>query len=366
MNLSKLVKRYLVILEETAYEVPISHYEYDYEDEYTDEIYGIEEPEDEDAEDFEETEEYTETAETAETKEIFREERPYGYEDTKKRTKRDEPEKTNEINEETLKSLAREVITEYSGIEREKTNELVAGVIVAQAQKTAELIINHTLESAKQEFSNVTDRGYSDGFAEGRKEALSTLEPALKKIAALTESIAKVQDLMIENFKDGIFSIISEISSKIIHREIDSNDEYLIELYRDALKTIKVEEFVTLTVSESQLDFAVRNADLFKEAVSGIKDFKIISDKDAHRGTLIVETASTIADASHYVQEEKIDEILEQIRKNLVIPQSSEELEEIEKIKTIHAENSGYQNGVNGTNGHDEILEDFGDLDDVG
>ena len=319
MNMSKLVKSGSVIFKPDAYEIPISQY-----DSYAEELEipeNIIEPEEE----HEIIDEVTE--------EIKRE----------------------EIDKESLKNFALETIEEYSNQVQGKTSKLIGEEIIAQSQRTAELIVKHTLESAKFELTSVISQGYADGFAEGKSEAVSVIEPALAKIAVLTESIANLQDLMLESFKDGIFSIISEISNKIIHREIEAGDEYMLELYKDAVKSIKAEEFVTVTVSESQIDFAVRNADLFKAAVSHIQDFKIAAEKDADRGTMIVETARSMADSSYYIQEDKIARILEQLKNTLVIPQSEEEIDEIEKIKNMRDENLGYLNSLN----YGEDLENF-------
>jgi hypothetical protein len=134
-------------------------------------------------------------------------------------------------------------------------------------------------------------------------------------------------------------------------------------LFKDAVKSIKVEEFVTLTVSESQIDFATRNTDLFKAAVSNVKDFKIIAEKDANSGTMIVETASSMADASYYVQEEKIDAILEQMKDTLIIPQSAEEIEELEKIKNMREENLDYLNSLDYNFEENINLENYENID---
>jgi flagellar assembly protein FliH len=320
--MSKLVKGHAVLVDSAAYEVPISRDDYYYEPE----------EELEDIEDIEEAEDIEEPAEEPEEP---------GESDEERRAREQMQQ------EAMLKTLAREIIVEHSNQTQGKTSELVGEEIIAQAQKTAELIINHTLESTKREFDNVIAQGYADGFAEGRSEALSVIDPALGKLALLTEAVAKAQDLMLENFKDGIFSIISEISSKIVHREVNSGDEYLLGLFKEAVKKIKVEEFVTVTVSESQIDFAVRNADLFKSAVASVKDFKIVGEKDAKGGTMIVETAKAMADASYYVQQDKIDAILEQMKDALIIPQSAEEIAELEKIKSMREENLDYLNSLN-------------------
>jgi flagellar biosynthesis/type III secretory pathway protein FliH len=306
MNMSKLVKSSAVILDSSAYMLPVTRPEI--HEDIIDEADAAEElPEDE-----------------IESEDIPEKERKAAVNEEIKA-------KREEIDKEALKNFAHEIISEHSSQTQGRTSELVGEEIITQAQRTAELIINHTLESAKFELTNVIAQAYADGFAEGKAEALSVIEPALGKLAGLTEAVANIQDMMLDNFKDGIFSIISEISSKIIHREISAGDEYLLELYKDALKSIKAEEFVTVTVGESQIDFAVRNADIFKEAVSHIQDFRIIAEKDAKPGTMIVETAKSIADASYYIQEEKIDVILQQLKDTLIIPQSAEEIEELEK-----------------------------------
>lgn len=203
--------------------------------------------------------------------------------------------------------------------ETERTSQLVGEEIISQAQRTADLIINHTLENAKAELNNALSQGYSDGFETGKSEALSIISPALGKINALTDAIMQIQNQMLEDFKDEMFNIIAEVSKKILHREIEEKDEYLITLFSDAINNIRAENFVTVTVSEAQAEFAVRNIDLFKAKISNIDDFKIIPDKNAERGTMIVETAKTVADASFNVQIAAIDSILERMKENLSV-----------------------------------------------
>ena len=207
-----------------------------------------------------------------------------------------------------------------------ETTELIAEEIVAQAQKTADIIISHTLESTKRELDAAISQGYNDGYSEGKSEALKIIEPSLLKIKILVDSIKKMQDKMLDEFKDGMFNIISEISGKILHKEIDEKDEYLVELFADAVKNIKTESFVTITVSGAQIDFAMRNVDLFRSQVANINDFKIVSDKNASKGTMVVETANALADASYAVQQEKINSVISQMKENLSVLESSEDM----------------------------------------
>jgi len=104
-----------------------------------------------------------------------------------------------------------------------------------------------------------------------------------------------------------------------LKKEIDEKDEYLLILYEEALKDIKTESFVTVTVSEMQSEFALRNIDLFRAKVANIGDFKIITDKNAERGTMVVETAKTVADASFAVQMDEINAVLDRMKENINI-----------------------------------------------
>jgi flagellar biosynthesis/type III secretory pathway protein FliH len=194
-----------------------------------------------------------------------------------------------------------------------------AGEIIAQAKQSAELIVSHTLENARLELNSAITQGYTEGFEAGRSEAAGMIAPALEKVGKLSGTVGQMQDEMLDAFKDEMFGMISEISKKIIHREINGNDEYLLTLFEDALKGIKAENQVTVTVSESQAEFAVRNIDLFRSRIAHInaEDFMIVSDRDAPAGTMIVETDKTVADASCEAQLGKIDGVLKQIRANL-------------------------------------------------
>jgi len=219
-------------------------------------------------------------------------------------------------------------IKHSQGGAREKTTELIGDEIIAQSQKTAEIIISHALETAQRELNDVVSQGYKDGYEDGKSEALKIIEPSMLKINIMVDSIKKMQDKMLDEFKGGMFNIISEISRKILHKEITEKDEYLVELFADAVKNIKAEEYVTVTVSGAQINFAMRNIDLFRAEVANISDFKIIPDKNAEKGTMVVETANALADASYAVQQEKIDSIISQMRDNLKVLNSSPEFEE--------------------------------------
>lgn len=241
--------------------------------------------------------------------------------------------------------------------------------IIEQAMKAAETIINHTLDSAKAELNNAISAGYADGFETGRNESIKVIEPALNKINVLTETITKLQDKMLYEFRDNMFNIISEISSKIVHKEVDENNHYLVGLFSDAIKNVKAEEFVTVTVAESELKIATRNIDLFLAEIPHIKDFKILPDKNSGKGTMIVETAKAVVDASIDVQLENVETLLEQMKENLNIPNTTDDIIKTPSLRSMRERADGYQDGDDGGGYADaengDIIQNYGDMDDI-
>ena len=265
----------------------------------------------------------------------------------------DEAAKKTEIQEqqesEILAHMERLEELSNQAKEIERTSKLVADKIIAQAQRTADIIVSHTVENAKTELNEVMSQGYSYGYEAGRAEAMNIIEPALNKIALLTEAVKQMQDKMLEDFKDEMFDIISEISKKIIHKEINENDEYLLSLFGDAVKDIRAENYVTVTVSESQADFAIRNIDLFKEKVANIEDFRIIADENSERGTMIVETVKTVSDASVNIQAEAIDNIIDRMKENFSLMLSSfENADNLKNLSNLNADNFDYSGNPGG------------------
>jgi len=238
----------------------------------------------------------------------------------------EEPEEYGQYEEPAAEKITPEPEKEAVTIDGEAIKKEIIEQAHSQARRTADLIVSHTLETAKAELDAAIAKGYSDGFESGRSEALGVVAPALEKIGLLADAVTRAQDSMLEEFRDEIFGIIAEISRKVLHREIDEKDEYLLVLFEDALKDIKAEEFVTVTVGESQAEFALRNIDLFKAQVANIDDFKIIADKDAGRGTMIVETAKSVADASFEVQLGEVEVILERMKEKLAFGSEDGEL----------------------------------------
>lgn len=347
LSKSKIVKGYSVNLAEDKFTIPVSPPELEIEIEIESEL----------DEDIENPEEDIDTGVDIDEKKPEKIEKPAEKMLSQQREISPQEAEIKDLQADILAHMEKLGELTEKAKEIESTSRLIGEEIIGQAQRTADLVINHTLESAKTELNNALSQGYSDGFEAGKNEAMNIISPALDKIKIMNDAVLQIQDKMLEDFRDEMFNIIAEISKKILHREIDEKDEYLITLFSDAVKDIRAENYVTVTVSEAQADFAVRNIDLFRAKVANIEDFKIIPDKNADRGTMIVETAKTVADASFNVQIESINNILDRMKENLLIPASdlisSEDNSHNINIDIDNGGLSGLDFGLDGEDGAD-------------
>lgn len=228
--------------------------------------------------------------------------------------KKEEEPKAQEISEEHLKEI--EKMYEDADRYAEKTHR--------DAYRSAEIILNHTLSTAKQELEEAARQGFAEGFEEGRRQAESVIAPALKKIETFMNSIFKVEESMLYEFREKMFVMVSEAAKKLIHKEIKENDSYIVSLFSDAMRDMRAEDFVTITVSDYDIEFVTAHKHLFLSEIGELNDFKIIADKDSPKGTLIIETEKSVVDASIGVQLKNIEALFERLKLNLSIEEIKE------------------------------------------
>lgn len=289
----------------------------------------------------------------------------YEIEAEKEAVKEEMPPEIPAVSEEHIKEIERM----YE--EAEKYAEKTRG----DAYRSAEIILNHTLSSARDKLEEAERIGYSQGFEEGKRQAESVISPALKKIGAFMNGILKVEDDMLREFREKMFLMVSESAKKLIHKEISANDDYIVSLFSDAMRDMRAEEFVTVTVSDYDADFVTAHKQLFLSEIGNLNDFRIITDKDASKGTLIIETEKSVVDASLGIQLENIDALFEKLKMALSIEEiknsvdavlnsavKADDKREAKAVPNAAAETVEREPDISETDGDGEFGMDFDDL----
>lgn len=185
-----------------------------------------------------------------------------------------------------------------------------AAKIEADARQLAEKIVHDANLRAESILDNAKNDGYNEGFAAGKKESSNTLNEC---VAEVKEKILEFDRSMADIFKENeqkMRILAVDIARKIINTELSTNSEAFINLYKNAAEGFGKQEWVKLSVSDAEIDFASANADTLMSFVRDAKYIDIIKLADAPQGTCIIETPQGIANASVDAQLEKVMDIL--------------------------------------------------------
>lgn len=88
------------------------------------------------------------------------------------------------------------------------------------------------------------------------------------------------------------------IAEKVLGQKIISDKNTFFKIYEKAVKDIKAQKWVKLSVSKHEVEFATQHSDYLLSVVEGAERIEIEVLEDAPAGTCIVETSEKIVDAS--------------------------------------------------------------------
>jgi len=180
--------------------------------------------------------------------------------------------------------------------------------LVADARAKAEGILAAARKQAEALMEQAKAQGYRDGQKGGLESAHIEMGEAVTEISALLHSLEEQKAGMLKNYEGKIRDLAIHIAKKVIQSEMDRNSEVFLSIYKSAVQELHDQEWIRLSVSDLQVQFATENADTLMSLAKGAKHIEIVSLPEAPAGTCIVETPRGIVDASLDTQMDKIKE----------------------------------------------------------
>ena len=163
---------------------------------------------------------------------------------------------------------------------------------------------------AQQEAINIKENAKTQGYQDGLKEVqndISQLADAINKFLSAKEEIYN-------EVAPKILDISMEVAKKIIKQELETNQDLLIGIIKDALnKLTKNEKQITLKVSPADRDYVKLNIENILELLQIEAKVTVQQDMTLSKGSVIVETNNGLVDASV----ETGIQIIEQMFKNM-------------------------------------------------
>lgn len=204
-------------------------------------------------------------------------------------------------------------------------------IILKEAEEKAAEIVSTAIEDAQSEIEECKKNAYKDGYNvgmeagrnKGYKEGYETgkskiseilLEQNKEKINEIAEMIKTIESeklKIISRYEDELIRLSIEIAEKIIRHEIDTKDDVVSGIIKNAIKDYRNADWIKIYLSDKE-DAETIQAD--KELISELKkiskDIKIEVMEELEKGGLIIETADGIVEASIDTQLKNLKEMV--------------------------------------------------------
>jgi flagellar assembly protein FliH len=118
---------------------------------------------------------------------------------------------------------------------------------------------------------------------------------------------------VLEGIEKDAVDVIIGVSKKVIDDEININQDYLLNLVRQAFEKCSNREGLALKVSSKDYGFIEENMDKILSMTEGINGLDIIEDKSLKPGDLILETTFGSVDSGVNTKMKKIEEAFERV-----------------------------------------------------
>ncbi len=136
--------------------------------------------------------------------------------------------------------------------------------------------------------------GESAGFEFGRKKA----ETLFQGLAHILDELANLRDRLYRSCEKEIIDLIIAIARKVVHRELETKREIVVDLVREALKASVAGGEIVIRLNPEDLKIMSEYREELASYVDGVKNLTIKEDSTIKRGGCIVETNFGEVDAT--------------------------------------------------------------------
>jgi flagellar assembly protein FliH len=166
--------------------------------------------------------------------------------------------------------------------------------LIHQAEsKALELMVAAQTRIAQME-EDARKTGHEQGYTAGKSAAEEELAPVITTLRELIESVRAQRAAAIAAAEPELARLAMAIAERIVHGELVTNPNIIVENVRQALTRLVSREVVTLRVNPVDVDMIRQHRDGII-AAGDVERLRIVEDQRIDRGGVIIETdAGTI------------------------------------------------------------------------
>ncbi len=222
------------------------------------------------------------------------------------------------IDDETLKKKCAEMIENARAKSEEISEQIINNAnaqkneILQHAEQEAEQIVQQANEEAEQiiqqaneDADNICTDAYNKGCEKGIKEKRAEVERILNEIQSIIEEMKSVQNDYFKRYAHELKYLALDIAEKVTMNKIEENDEFLLKLIVQSVKSIRDADWITIEISEKlkQLSEDIENA-MHSSGLSKKTEVQPTADMD--KSSCILKAADRIVDISLKTQLENV------------------------------------------------------------
>ena len=150
--------------------------------------------------------------------------------------------------------------------------------------------LSHGVANVKKE---AYEKGFSDGIESRKKEVVQTLNAMAKVILETTELKKKLY----AEAEEQMLHLVISIAEKVIHTELSTNKKIVLEVLREAAKSVVDRDKIKIHLNPEDLHFIMElKPDLFNE-IDWLKNAAFEEDASIKLGGVLIETRFGEVDA---------------------------------------------------------------------
>ncbi len=181
-----------------------------------------------------------------------------------------------------------------------------APVAVAAPASRAELVAQ--ADAGRRQAEDAYARGRQDGLAQA-EERFGELGRAF---AAAVEDIGRLRESILKNSTDDMLRLVLAVARQVVHAEIASNPQIVLETLKRALKAAVRSDEYHIRLHPGDLALVSEHKPLLLASVSGLRNVTLEGDASIARGGCYVESNLGQVDATIDSQLEEIHDRLQQ------------------------------------------------------
>ncbi|MCL2084000.1 MAG: FliH/SctL family protein [Oscillospiraceae bacterium] len=182
--------------------------------------------------------------------------------------------------------------------------------MLEDARKDALAIMRESESHANAVREQAWEEGYGQAFEQAKRECEEMLTKARGEIEEALAKLPVERERMLDELETQMLDVSLEVAGKILHMELDRDNDAYLSMLRSAVSRMPAEETVTIRLSEEEYQRFFNSRETKIKTAHGSVAASLIADPAMNRYDAVIESPSGVVDAGAGAQ-------LKQMRKNM-------------------------------------------------